>query len=100
MHFMYAPVLKKSHYLKLTSGREVQVRKSVKEALDAYETFMDGYKDAMTKLSNGNFSGYMTFMGEYTELAEKFDNMEDDLTEEESMYYLEVSTRILQKMYE
>lgn len=86
--------------VKLTSGREVQVRKSVKEALDAYETFMDGYKDAMTKLSNGDFSGYMTFMGEYTELAEKFDNMEDDLTEEESMYYLEVSTRILQKMYE
>lgn len=83
----------------LTSGRTVSIRKSVKEALDAYETFMDGYKDAMTKISDGDFTGYMTFMTQYEELMEKVGDMEDDLTEDESWYYYEVSMRVLQKMY-
>ena len=83
----------------LASGRTVSIRKSVKEALDAYEAFMDSYKDAMTKISDGDFTGYMTFMTQYEELMEKVGDLEDDLTEDESWYYFEVSMRVLEKMY-
>ena len=85
--------------VKLSSGRTVTVRKSVKEALDSYESFMKGYKDAMDGLSNGNYSGYMSFLSKQTEFMEKIENMEDDFTDDETWYYLEVSTRILQLMY-
>lgn len=83
----------------LASGRTVSIRKSVKEALDVYESFMDGYKDAMTKISDGDFTGYLAFMEKYEELMNKVGDMEDDLTEDESWYYYEVSMRVLEKMY-
>ena len=82
----------------LSSEKEVLIRKSVKEALDAYETLMDDYKDAMSNMSNGDFSSYLTFWNQYTEMLEKIENMESDLTDDETWYYLEVSTRVIQKM--
>ena len=85
--------------VKLNDGTEVLVRKSVKEVMDAYETFIDEYKDAMKRMSNGDFSESMIVMEKYTELEEKLNNM-DDLTEGEELYCFEVSTRILQKMNE
>lgn len=83
----------------LTSGKEIVIRESVKDFLDTYEEFMDGYKDAMTKISNGDYSAYMTFWTKYVEFAEKSEEIEGELTDDEALYYLEVTTRILQKMY-
>ena len=85
--------------VKLSSGRYVIVRKSVKEALDAYESFMDGYKNALNQLSTGDFSGYLTFMEKYEEYTEKIDALEDDLTDDELLYYYEVIVRVAEKMY-
>lgn len=84
--------------VKLASGKTVSIRKTVKEALDAYEAFMDGYKDAMEGLGNGNYTTYMVFMEKYEEYMKEIDKLGDDLTEDEYWYYYEVSMRVLEKM--
>ena len=83
----------------LSTGKEISIRKSVKDALDAYEALMDGYKDAINNMSEGNTTAYMTFWTQYTEMAQKVEEIEGELTDDENLYYLEVATRVLQKMY-
>ena len=85
--------------VKLSSGRIVNIRKTVKDGLDAYEQFMDKYKEAMSSIGKGDLKSYTDFMAEYEKYMETIDKMEGDLTDDESLYYLEVSTRVLEKMY-
>ena len=85
--------------VKLSSGREITIRRSIKDTLEAYEVFMDDYKNAMEKIGEGDFTGYLSFMTQYEELMKKIEALEDDLTEDETWYYYDVTMRVLQKMY-
>ena len=80
----------------LANGREVPVRRTVKEGLDAYEEFMATYTAA---LSSGDLTTYFSLLAQLAEMEAKIDQMEDDLTDEELLYYLEVTTRVVQNMY-
>ena len=86
--------------VKLSSGKEVTIRKSVKEALDSYELMMKNYKNAMAGLSDGDYSGYSDFWSQYTVTMELIDEIEGEMTNDETLYYLEISSHILQDMYQ
>lgn len=82
------------------------LRPEFKEAMDSYEAFMDEYVAFMKKyLENPTdirlISDYSKFMTEYTEFAEAFEKWEsEDLNTAELAYYIEVQTRVTQKLLE
>lgn len=75
-----------------------------KETMDSYEKFFDDYVDIMQKMADNPsdltiLGKYTEFMGKYTETMTKFESMEDsDMNEAEVAYYIEVQTRINQKL--
>lgn len=85
---------------------ENEIRPAVKEFLDAYEACMNEYVDFMRKYMNADPTSMMAMMGDYysilaryTEFAEKIDALnENDLTNAELAYYLEVTGRVSQKL--
>lgn len=77
-----------------------------KEAMDSYEAFYDKYCEFMKKY-NANptdielISAYGGIMTEMVEMSEKFESWkEGDLNAEELKYYLEVNSRVTQKLAE
>ena len=85
---------------------EYEIRPEVKEFLDAYEACMDEYVDFMNKYMNADPTSMVSMMGDYysilaryTEFADKIDAFdESELTNEELAYYLEVTSRVSQKL--
>jgi len=79
------------------------IRPEVREAIDAYESFVDRYIEFMGKYENsdGDLSillDYAKFMEELNEYTDKMDALEDDLNDAEYAYYLEVLNRCNGKM--
>lgn len=80
------------------------IRPEFKEAMDSYEAFFDEYIAFMEKYANTTdptamLSDYMDFMTRYIEAMEALEAInEDDLSSAELAYYLEVMTRINQKL--
>lgn len=78
--------------------------KEFKEAMDSYEDFFDEYVSFMTKYADsGNpismLVDYGKFMLQLADMTEKFEAwQEEDLSDVELAYYLEVSNRITQKL--
>ena len=85
---------------------ESDIRPEVKEFLDSYEAFIDEYAAFMERYANADsgdlaamMGDYASFMSRYADFAEKLDAMdEDDLTNAELAYYLEVTSRASQKL--
>ena len=83
---------------------ELSIRPEVKEAIDAYESFIDKYCEFMEKYAKSGGSDfsliadYLKFMQQLSEYGEKMDNLEDDLTDAEFLYYLEVYNRCNEKI--
>ena len=78
------------------AGREFQIHKSFKDAMDSYEAFYDSYFDAIT---GDNYLQLIALVERMGEVQERFDALEDaDLTDAEMAYYIEIHARILQKM--
>lgn len=79
------------------------IRPEIKEAIDSYEAFFDEYCEFMKKYeeSDSNLSlmaDYASYMTKYADMLQKFQAMEnEDLTDAELAYYLEVSGRIMEK---
>jgi len=77
-----------------------------KSAMDSYEKVMNEYVDFMKKyLENPSdltlLAAYMEYMSKYTEAMEDFEEWEEtELNEAELAYYIEVQTRINQKLLE
>jgi len=80
------------------------MRPEFKEALDSYEDFFDEYCDFMKKFNEspddlsllGEYTEYLT---QYSETMEKMDKLDDgEMNDAEMKYYLEVTTRINQKL--
>lgn len=80
------------------------IRPEFKEALDSYEAFIDEYIAFMERYANsdnaiGMLSDYLSYMEKYVETMEKLDALdEEELSTEETLYYIEVQARIVQKL--
>lgn len=80
------------------------MRPEFKEAMDSYEAFYDEYCEFMKAYSENPYD--LTLLGQYAEIVEKATEAEeafeewdnDDLNDAELKYYLEVSSRISQKL--
>lgn len=76
----------------------------VREALDAYEAFMNEYCDFMEKYAaEGHpvsmLADYGTMMTKYADAMAKFDAIdEESLSADDDAYYLEVQGRVLQRL--
>ena len=71
--------------------------------MDSYEEFFDEYIDFMDTYSKSDnpvslMTEYADYMQKYADAMEKMDAMEDDLTDEEYVYYTEVMGRINTKL--
>lgn len=82
------------------------MKKDFKESMDSYEEFMDDYVAFMKKYQAnpsdlGLLADYATFMSNYADMISKFDKWEnEELNDTELAYYLEVQTRVTQKLLE
>lgn len=80
------------------------IRPEFKAAMDAYESFYDEYCEFLTKYQTNptDFTlllKYTELMAEAAKMDEAFAEWEDaDMSQEEMKYYLEVTTRVQQKM--
>lgn len=80
------------------------MRPEFKEAMDSYEAFYDEYCDFMVKYKANPtdtklIAEYADMMKKIVDMDEKFKAWENnDLNNEELKYYIEVSSRIVQKM--
>lgn len=75
-----------------------------KAAMDSYEEFMDEYVAFMKKYSDnpsdlGLLPDYAKFMADYADFVADFEKWEDaELNTEETKYYIEVQSRVNQKL--
>lgn len=80
------------------------IRPEFKEAMDSYEAFFDEYVAFMQKFAEADdtlslLSDYSDYMAQYAEMMEKFSAIgEEDMSAEESLYYLDVSNRVSKKL--
>lgn len=87
-----------------TSVETDGLRPAFKDAMDSYEAFMDEYIALMKKTEEnpedlGLLADYMEYLGKYADVVEKFDAWEnEDLNDAELVYYIEVQTRVTQKL--
>ena len=77
------------------------------EAMDSYEAFFDAYVEYMknfdeSELSDlGVLADYTEMMTRYADTMEKLDDIdEDELTDDELAYYIDVMARINKKLLE
>ncbi len=81
------------------------IRPDVKEAIDAYEAFIDEYCEFVTVYSEDPTNAeliaeYLEFVVKLEEEERKIDALDKDLTEEEDVYYTEVLLRCSEKLNE
>lgn len=81
------------------------IRPDVKEAIDAYEAFIDEYCEFITVYSEDPTNAeliaeYLEFVVKLEEEERKIDALDKDLTEEEDVYYTEVLLRCSEKLNE
>lgn len=82
------------------------IRSDFKESMDGYEAFMDEYVAFMQKYNEnpgdvGLLADYAKFMSQYADMLETFEKWEnEDLNTAELAYYLEVQSRVNEKLLE
>lgn len=92
--------------LQNSSGSFSGIRPEFKEAMDSYEAFFDEYVAFMKEFAEADntlslLSDYSDYMAQYAETMEKLDAIgEEDMSTEEALYYMDVSTRISKKLIE
>ena len=87
-----------------TVSNSNSIRPEFKEAMDAYEAFYDEYCETMKEYKEN--PGDLTTLGKYTEMLSKLEEMttafeawdNDEISDEELKYYLDVNNRVTQKM--
>lgn len=90
-----------------TNNNNSGLRKEFKDAMDSYESFMNEYIEFMKKYSNSNgadlglLADYSKYVAKYAEMGQKFDKWKnEDMNEAETAYYIQVQTRVNQKLLE
>lgn len=82
------------------------LRPKVKDALDAYEAYMNEYCDFMKNYNaaadkSAWMTGYFAILEKYSIAMDKLSELDEiELTDAETAYYLEVTTRVLARMSE
>jgi len=80
------------------------MRPEIKEAIDAYEEFLNTYCDFIESFDSSDFSmlaKYAELVSQYTEIQKQFDTLgNSDLNEAELAYYTEVSLRCSARLLE
>lgn len=83
------------------------MRPDFKDAMDSYESFMNEYADFMEKYAESDgtdptlLADYATFITKYADMAASFEAWNsEDLNDAELAYYLEVQTRVNQRLLE
>lgn len=82
------------------------IRPEFKEAMDSYEAFFDEYCEFMKNYKSSDnpasmLSDYTNYMTKYTDVMTKMSELDDgELSDEEVVYYTEVTTRITKKLAE
>lgn len=90
----------------VTETTDSGMRPEFKETMDSYEAFYDEYCDFIKKYNENPddlsmLTEYADMMTQLTDMNEKFAAWEDeDLNTEELNYYIEVNSRITQKLLE
>ncbi|MBQ6334545.1 MAG: hypothetical protein IJI46_05720 [Erysipelotrichaceae bacterium] len=80
------------------------IRPEIKEAIDAYEDFVDEYIAFMKKYEESDGSDfsilldYVTFMDKLQDYTDKMEALEADMTDAEYWYYIDVLNRCNEKM--
>lgn len=79
------------------------MRPEFKAAMDSYEAFYDEYVEVLKKYKDDAtdltiLSDYASLMTKATEVDADFEKWDDDLNNAEYKYYIEVHSRILQKL--
>ena len=86
----------------------VGIRPEFKEAMDSYEAFFDEYIAFMERYAGADttemldlLSDYTKYMTEYAEAMESLSELEEqEMSVDEAIYYMEVTTRITEKLWE
>jgi hypothetical protein len=74
--------------------------------MDSYEKFMDEYCSFMKKYTKSNgtdmslLADYSKYMSKYSDMVTKFENWKSKTNDAELKYYLQVQTRVNQKLLE
>lgn len=79
------------------------IRPEVKEAIDEYEVFMNSYCDFMETYDESDTSAllkYLDVLAKYADAEEDFAALEDELTDEETLYYVKVMNRVNERLLE
>ena len=82
------------------------LRSDFKEAMDNYESFMNDYVDFMKKYKANPtdlslITDYTTYISKYNELSQSFEKWNSsDMNDAEKAYYIEVQTRVNNKLLE
>ena len=88
------------------AAAEDGIRPEFKAAMDSYEAFFDEYVAFMKEYAEstdaaGMSTEYLTMMQQYLETMEAMQELgEEELSDQEAVYYAEVSLRISQKLME
>ena len=83
-----------------------QVDPDFKKMMDSYEAFFDEYVEFMKKYNNSDdvlsmMDDYSDYLTKYTDYMDKLYNVDaENMSEADAYYYVEVSTRILDKLKE
>ena len=85
------------------NNNQTKIRNDFKNAMDSYEAFIDEYIKFMKKYnSTGDASllkDYLDYLNKYQEFSDNFEKWKsDNLSDEETKYYLEVQTRVSKKL--
>ncbi len=88
-----------------TPSNAVGLNKNFKQAMDSYEETMDAYIAFMEKFTKSKgtnpqlFKDYSEWLTKYAEAVDAFKKWENNnLNKEEAKYYIEVQTRVTQKL--
>ena len=84
--------------VRLSSGAAVQIHEDFKKLMDDYEAFFDAYA-AVAADPLGNYLRLAEMLGRYAQMEEELDYIGTlETSTAEDLYYLEVLTRINQKL--
>lgn len=87
-----------------TETNTTGIRPEFKELMDSYEDFFDEYISFMEKYETSNdtasmLSSYTDYLSKYSDMMKKLKEVDQEkLSEEEALYYSEVTLRITQKL--
>lgn len=89
-----------------TSTSKTGISNEFKEAMDSYESYMNEYVEFMKKYNANSsdpslLSQYYTMLQKYSEHVSAFEKWKsEDMTTEESAYYVDVQARVSKKLLE